>query len=279
MALLPKLVTNADIGRNEKEAGAHEPLRHSSSNGNHCRRACNDPAYVFVLHPMVQQQAILRICAHDESAGRILDLLEAARPAGDMSDPALPDLILCQDMLGGSRLSGNLGGGRFDVTSEKGDFFLAAPNFANTSCVDTSYQVRSLSFPMAQWQKCSMKPPTARFSLEGLRLYRGSFNSPAIQSALRNLWALCDEEGAPSRLLARAAGCEILAELCRLGGAPFAPVKGGLAPWAQRRLWSLFGRGFPKTSASTNWQPRRSSHHFISHACSSRASACRHGST
>lgn len=38
-----------------------------------------------------------------------------------------------------------------------------------------------------------------------------------------------------SRLLARAAGCEILAELCRLGVAPFTPTKGGVAPWAQRR--------------------------------------------
>jgi AraC family transcriptional regulator len=43
----------------------------------------------------------------------------------------------------------------------------------------------------------------------------------------------------PSRLLAQAAGCEILAELCRLGGSPFAPAKGGLAPWAERRSLEL----------------------------------------
>jgi AraC family transcriptional regulator len=40
-------------------------------------------------------------------------------------------------------------------------------------------------------------------------------------------------------LLARAAGCEILAELCRLGGTPFAPARGGLAPWAERRCLEL----------------------------------------
>jgi AraC family transcriptional regulator len=50
---------------------------------------------------------------------------------------------------------------------------------------------------------------------------------------------LCEDEGAPSRLLARAAGCEILAELSRLGGAPFRPVKGGVAPWAERRCLEL----------------------------------------
>src|SRR5690606_19532862 len=67
----------------------------------------------------------------------------------------------------------------------------------------------------------------------------GTFASPPIRSALQRLWSLCDEEGAPSRLLARAAGCEILAELCRLSGTPFAPAKGGLAPWAERRCLEL----------------------------------------
>lgn len=174
-----------------------------------------------------------------KSAGKILDLLEVVRPAGDMSRPALPELILCQDMLGGGRLVGNLGVGRFDVASEKGRLYFAPPNFANTVSVDTSFQVRSVVFPMAQWQEVLDEATEGSFSLECLRLDGGSFNAPAIQSALRKLWALCDEESAPSRLLARAAGCEILAELCRLGGAPFAPVKGGLAPWAQRRCLEL----------------------------------------
>src|SRR5690606_16040649 len=39
--------------------------------------------------------------------------------------------------------------------------------------------------------------------------------------------------------LARAAGCEILAELCRLAGSPLAPARGGLAPWAERRCLEL----------------------------------------
>ena len=46
-----------------------------------------------------------------KSPGGILDLLETARPAGDMHRPAMPDLVLYQDMLGGSRLRGNTGGG------------------------------------------------------------------------------------------------------------------------------------------------------------------------
>lgn len=175
-----------------------------------------------------------------KSPGTILDLLEMARPAGDMHRPALPDVVLYQDLLGGSRLRGNTGGGYVDVTSEKGDFYLAAPDFALTSTVDTSHQIRALSFPVAQWQNMLDGAADGRLSLESLRLYKGSFQSPAIRSALRKLWALCEEEeGAPSRLLARAAGCEILAELCRLGGASIVPAKGGLAPWAERRSLEL----------------------------------------
>lgn len=170
-----------------------------------------------------------------KSAGRILDLLEAVRPAGVMSRPGVPDLVLSEDMLGGRRVVGNLGAGRFDVKSERGDLYFAPPNFANTVGVDSSFHMRSLAFPMAEWKEVLDDATDGSFTVEGLRLDKGSFSAPAIQSALRKLWALCDQEGAPSRMLARAAGCEILAELCRLSGAPFAPAKGGLAPWAQRR--------------------------------------------
>jgi AraC family transcriptional regulator len=70
-------------------------------------------------------------------------------------------------------------------------------------------------------------------------LHRGTFASSKIRSAQRHLWRLCDVEGAPSRLLAQAAGCEILAELCRLAGSPLASTRGGLAPWAERRCLEL----------------------------------------
>ena len=174
-----------------------------------------------------------------KSSGNILDLLEMARPAGEMHRPAMPDLVLYQDLLGGSRLRGNTGGGYVDVTSERGAFYLAAPNFALTSTVDSSHQIRALSFPLAHWENVLDEAADGRSSVESLQLYKGAFHSLTIQSALRNLWVLSDEEGAPSRLLAQAAGCEILAELCRLGGTPFAPARGGLAPWAQRRALDL----------------------------------------
>ena len=174
-----------------------------------------------------------------KSPGGVLDLLEVRRPAGDMSRPAMPDIVLMEDMLGCSRVRGDLGGGRFDVTTGKGTLAVAAANFATTVINDDSHRLRSLAFPLSQWQGVLHEAADGQFSFDSSCIYGRVFAAPAIRSALRNLWALCEDEGAPSRLLARAAGCEILAELWRLGGAPIRPVNGGLTPWAERRCLEL----------------------------------------
>jgi AraC family transcriptional regulator len=173
------------------------------------------------------------------SAGGIINLLEAAQPAGDMSDPAVPDIVLYQDLNGNCRVSGDMGGGHFDVQSTKSSFYLSAPNFASTVIVDSAHELRSVAFPLAQWQTLLDDTTDGRSSLDYERFSRGAFESPIIRSTISKLWALCEAEGAPSRLLARAAGCEILAELCQLGGAPFRPAKGGLATWAEQRSIDL----------------------------------------
>ncbi|WP_330999216.1 AraC family transcriptional regulator [Oryzicola mucosus] len=125
------------------------------------------------------------------------------------------------------------------MATGKGTLAVAAPNFATTVINEESHWLRSLAFPLAQWQGVLDEAADGRFSFDSSCIYGRVFDSSAIRSAFRNLWALCEDEGAPSRLLARAAGCEILAELCRLGGAPLGPVKGGLALWAKRRCLEL----------------------------------------
>ncbi|WP_248307164.1 AraC family transcriptional regulator [Devosia sp. 1635] len=156
-----------------------------------------------------------------------------------MFDPAVPDLALYQDLRGGTRIAGNLGWGNFNKTLARGNFVVAAPNFAHHTTADANHQIRNLSFPLLHWKKVLDEAAEGRFSFDDLDLRGGPIDSPVISSALQKLWSLSHEEGAPSRLLAQAAGCEILAELCRLGGEPFAPPRGGLAPWAQRRSLEL----------------------------------------
>jgi AraC family transcriptional regulator len=174
-----------------------------------------------------------------KSPGTILDILEALQPAGDVIHPALPELVLVQTLASSGRTSGDIGWGRFDVKPQKGTLFLAAPDFGNTVSVGSSHTIRYLSFPLAQWKAVFDEAVDGKLSMESLQIDRGVFESPNIRLAIGKLWALTDDAGAPSRLLARSAGCEILAELCRLSGASMTPAIGGLAPWLQRRCFDF----------------------------------------
>ncbi|KAA2234592.1 helix-turn-helix domain-containing protein [Salinarimonas soli] len=174
-----------------------------------------------------------------KSAGGILDLLEIDGVAGDVSRPASPDIVLYQEMVGGCHIRGDLGGGRVDRITKKGEVVLAAPDFATTTIININHRVRSLVFPIGQWRSMLDEAGEGGFSFGNSGIYGRMLGSSTIRSALRHLWSLSADEGAPSRLLARAAGCEILAEWCRLGGTPFAPSKGGLAPWAKQRTIDL----------------------------------------
>ena len=93
-------------------------------------------------------------------------MLQAVLLAGDMSHPSVLDLVLYQDVLGGNRVSGDMEGGQFDVSSGAQSFFLSAPNFANRIMLNRSHQVRSLSFPMAQWRDVIDEATDGGFSFE-----------------------------------------------------------------------------------------------------------------
>lgn len=169
------------------------------------------------------------------SPGTLLDILESAQPEGGVLHPAVPELVLVQTLEPSTRTRGDIGWGRFDVQPRKGTLFLAAPEIGTTVEVGSNHRIRYLSFPLAQWQAVFDEAVDGKLSMDGLQIDRGVFESPNIRLAIGRLWGLCDDEGAPSRLLARSAGCEILAELCRLSGGSTAPAKGGLAPWILKR--------------------------------------------
>lgn len=174
-----------------------------------------------------------------KSTGGFLGLFETALPAGAMSDPASPDLVLHQALDDGNRIRGDIGAGRFKATSKKGGFFLVAPDFAAGVLVDRKRHNRSVSFPTGKWKNLLEGDRGHDLSFDFGKLHSGMFVSPAIRSAMRQLWRLSCEESVPSRLLAQAAGCVILGELLRMAGTPFAPARGGLAPWAERRCLEL----------------------------------------
>lgn len=170
-----------------------------------------------------------------KSIGGIVNLFGSVQPRSEMHYPAMPDLVLHQNLTIGTHISASLGGGRFHAQMGVGDCVIAAPDFAIQSTVQATHEVRSFAFPVAHWQAALDEASDGKLSFDSLQVYRGSFSSPTMRAMLRKLWTLSHEQEITSRLLARAAGLEILAELCHLGGTELTTPKEGLAPWAERR--------------------------------------------
>ena len=173
------------------------------------------------------------------SPGGLLDLLVVDGQAGDISRPAVSDLVLYQELRGGSRLNCDFGEGKQTFTVQRGTLVLAPPDTAIANTADAAHRVRSIAFPLMQWSSFIDQATDGKISFSRSFRYGKLPDSPAIRTSLQNLWSICDLEGAPSNLLARAAGCQIIAELCRLGGVPLESPKGGLASWAERRSKEL----------------------------------------
>jgi AraC family transcriptional regulator len=187
------------------------------------------------LHSKGRHASYLRTM---KSPGGIVDLLDVQRPAGDMSRPALPDIVLVEDMLGGSRVRADLGGGRFDVTTRKGGLVVAAPNFAADVINDGSHRLRILAFPLAQWQVVLDEAADGGFSFDTSFIYGRVLDSTTIRLALRSLWTLCEEEGAPSSLLARAAGLRSSPNSAGWAGRRLRRRRAALHPGHSGAVWS-----------------------------------------
>lgn len=173
------------------------------------------------------------------SPGDLLDLLLVERPAGDVSRPAVSDMVLYQELHGGARLNCDFGGGKQAFTVDRGDLVLAAPDFEISTIADGHHRVRSVAFPLSQWSEILDQATEGRVCFSRSFHYGKQSASPAIHASLQTLWTISNQEGAASNLLARAAGCQILGELCRLAGVSLASPKGGLASWAERRAKEL----------------------------------------
>lgn len=122
-----------------------------------------------------------------QSPSGILDLLEIKGWAGNGSRPVVPNIVVYQDLLGSCRLYCDLGGGRFNLTTKKCDITVAASAF--TSIVDVNHRVRSVAFPIAQWQSALDDVADGYSSLHSPPFYDRNFDSRVFLSALWSLWA------------------------------------------------------------------------------------------
>lgn len=103
------------------------------------------------------------------SSDGILKMLETTQPAGDMSIPAVPDLFMYLDLLGGTRVCASHAGQHVHGTSQRGGVKPVAPNVAFSLKVATSHYVRSPAVSVAQWLNVLNEAIDGSFSFDDLK--------------------------------------------------------------------------------------------------------------
>jgi AraC family transcriptional regulator len=170
------------------------------------------------------------------AVGDCFTLIEAAQPAGDMSDPATDDLVLQQMITSDVPYNLDFGAGRFGGRSVKRQLFLAAPSSESSILLDRSHHIRAIAFSTSKYADylSDVLPRANPFDFG--RLHAAAFEAPVIASMLERIWRTNDLGSPTSLLFAEGAALMMLAELAWLAEKPVQATRGGLAPWAARRV-------------------------------------------
>lgn len=170
-----------------------------------------------------------------KSAGNAISLLEAAQPAGDMSDPATTSLVLVQLLSPSIAQRGDFGGGMNESNAGRGAFALVAPGFATRIEVFVPHRIRVFAFEGEHFSDVLEEARRPRDPFDFGPLHERPFTLPNLGALLDRMWADAADHGG-GRLLAESAALQVLALLSRAADGRAMHVRGGLAPWAERRV-------------------------------------------
>ena len=171
------------------------------------------------------------------SAGDAIGMIEAAQPAGDMSDPPTTDLTLIVSLSGDIRQSSNFGAGRFRDAAPRGAMFLIPPRVSAEIHVDNSHVIRCFAMSSLRYQPHLNELRGSISPFDFGRLHRGHFEAPQITNLLNRLWAVTESDSPAGRLFAEGVALSVLAELAMLADRPIEELTvGHLAPWQTSRI-------------------------------------------
>lgn len=173
--------------------------------------------------------------AERKSAGTGITLFECAQPPGDMSDPATSSLVLVHILSDGVRQRSDLGGGRRDSVAHAGTFALCPPYFASDIHVFVPHHIRVLAFEAEHFRGIVEEARPGREAFDFGRLHDAPFAAQHLGGLLDRMWEEAADHGA-GRLFAEGAALQVLAKLAERADRAELPVKGGLAPWAEKRV-------------------------------------------
>lgn len=170
-----------------------------------------------------------------KSGGDGIKLFECAQPAGDKSDRGSGSLVLAQLLSDQVPQRSNFGGGRREFVGLEGNFSLVPPGFASEIEVFTAQRIRIASFDATHFRDILEQAQPGRDPFDFGPLHEGAFTVPQLGALIDRMWTDASDRGG-GRLLAEGAAMQVLALLARAANHDVTQVRGGLAPWAERRV-------------------------------------------
>jgi AraC family transcriptional regulator len=161
---------------------------------------------------------------------------ENSQPAGDMSDPAVPELVLLQSLTHGLRARADYGSGRFLSNMPRGAFALIPPNAGSVVSVFNDHAIRAFAFPAARLAPLLAGTRVTPEALDFGHLHSRSFECVEIRRFADRLWSVASDQTRSAQLLVEGLTLAIVAELARLADLVLPASRGGLAPHVLRRV-------------------------------------------
>ncbi|WP_086740160.1 AraC family transcriptional regulator [Erythrobacter colymbi] len=170
-----------------------------------------------------------------KSGGEGIKLFECAQPAGDKSDRGSNCLVLVQLRSDHIPQRSNFGAGRREFVALAGQFSLVPPGFASEIEVFAPQRIRIASLEADHFRPILEEARPGGDPFDFGVLHDGAFTAPQLGAVMERMWADAADRGG-GRLLAEGAALQLLALLARGAAREMVQVRGGLAPWAERRV-------------------------------------------
>lgn len=195
------------------------------------------PEAAFASYPDFYAQCYGHaIVAQRDARQRPASVLRCHQAAGDWSDAATPDLVICRLDSSSVHASVDLGDGHFGGPLARGGFIVGPPASESRIMVDGTHDLSVLAVNYAGLLALAGNdrglPGDGTFGGLHCRYLR----DPHVTALIDAMWVAVDPRQAGSDLLVDGLLLQLAGRLLDLAGRSATPVpKGGLAPWQVRR--------------------------------------------
>lgn len=168
-----------------------------------------------------------------KARNRAFAVFEFSQPAGDMSDPAVDQLLIGRILSQNATHRSDLGGGYVSEVLHAGALVMTPPGFAPRIEIFNPHALRT--YAISPDYIAGLVPSLAHRSLDFRELHKGGFRDEVVKTLLDAAWEEIDSGEDAATLFVDQAMMTVVCRLMQLAGRARSLPRGGLAPWQLRR--------------------------------------------